>query len=978
MRKICCLFFLLYLFPLKIISQTSEPVFKHYSIADGLPSSQIYQVIQDKQGYLWFGTDHGLVKYNGYEFKIFTSANGLLDNTVFKLFIDNKNRLWMQTFSGQLFFVENDKLISYKYNNKIIELVKNNIPKGFYIDNRENVYFTCGAIGEYKIDTAGNFKKQYSNYINKNFNQIFIDEIDSTHYLTSGYISFNKDIPIQIYLNNLIYSNDTLSRLMNDYGQIFLTRKHDGKLLIILSKYIFEFNNGKMKLLEEFPDYITNTFEDKENNFWVSTYLGLYVCDVGFNKSKRISYLKNEFITGTIQDNENGFWITTLNSGVYYLNSIQIKNYIIKSSELDEPMCINNDKKSIYACFRNGKISQINSDTIKTIWKFPTNSIISHIFCDSLTNKIYFSKIAPGYLFENKYTSIKGSENMSFKGNYILRKNGEIVNATANGIYKIRGDSIYSKYSLSQRANCIFENENSELLIGCNNGIFSLNEISGETKLYNISFKNVRVDDINQIKAIVCIATRGNGLGLIFKNEVKYINESNGLCSNIIHHIVISGNNIWCATYNGLSKIEFLNFEPLRYKITNIGIHEGIPNNEINDLIIVKDTVWIASKTAISYFNQNNDFINKTPPLVHLTSFIINSIDTLKGDDLKLPFSSNNIIINFDALSFKSDGNIFYRYYLVHETDTFTSETNDRHVEFLSLTPGKYTFNVTAKNSSGIWSNATKEIRFVILNPFWKTTWFISISCMLILLVIYFIFKNRIRRIKNEEALKTTFNKQIMLLEIKALRAQMNPHFIFNVINSIQDYISKSDSKSAQRYLTKFAKLIRLILDNSFEGEVLLSEEIKANELYIELEQLRFEDKFDFIFEIDEEIDIDSLIIPSMIIQPFLENAIKHGLRHLDKKGKLKLLISKTKIDLIIIIEDNGIGRHAADEWNKGNLNEHISRGSYITSKRVEAYNKAHNTTIELAIIDLDNGSKGTRVELKIPIKYRNFKGDLI
>ena len=115
-----------------------------------------------------------------------------------------------------------------------------------------------------------------------------------------------------------------------------------------------------------------------------------------------------------------------------------------------------------------------------------------------------------------------------------------------------------------------------------------------------------------------------------------------------------------------------------------------------------------------------------------------------------------------------------------------------------------------------------------------------------------------------------------------------------------------------------------------------------------------------------------------MIIQPFLENSIKHGLHHLEEKGILKLLISKTKMDLIIIIEDNGIGRIAANEWNKGSLNEHISRGSYITSKRVEAYNKAHNTTIELVIIDLDNGSKGTRVELKIPIKYRNLKGDSI
>ncbi len=978
MRKFYCIIFILYLVPLKVISQSSEPVFKHYSIADGLPSSQIYQIIQDKKGFLWFGTDHGLVKYNGYEFKIFTSANGLLDNTVFKLFIDSKNRLWMQTFSGQLFFVEKNKIVAYKFNSKIVELVKNNIPKGFYIDSIGNVYFTCGGIGEYKIDLSGNFLKRFPSTNSIDRNEIYIDEIGTTHYLTSGFINSNKDIPIHFYLNDKDFKNDTISKLLKDYGQISLTRKRNGKLLITLSKYIFDISGDKLELLDSFPNVITNIFEDKENKIWVSTYSGIYVCNSDFKNSKRISYFEKEFITNCIQDNEDGFWITTLNSGVYYLNSSKIKNYIFNDTNTNEPICLTYGNKNIYAGFRDGNVKQLNANEIKNIWSFPENSFLSHIFFDSTSYKIYFSKISPGYLYNNKFIALKGSENMGFKGNYILRKNGEIVNATVNGIYKIRSDSIYAKYALLQRANCVFENKKLELLIGCNDGVFKLDELTGKTTLYHPAFKNIRVDDINEINSIVCIATRVNGLGLIYQNKVHYINESNGICSNIIHHIAISGNNIWCASYNGLSKIEIINFQPLKYKITNIGIHEGLPNNEINDLLVINDTVWVASKSAISYFNQHDNFSNSTPAILHFTTFIINTSDTIVCDNSRLPYSSNNIKIGFEALSFKSGGAIIYKYSLIHDCDTFTSNTNDRHVEFLSLKPGKYQFLVSAMNSSGVWTDTTKKLEFTILEPYWQTWWFISTICLILLLIVYIIFRDRINRIKKDEELKTAFNKQIMLLEIKALRAQMNPHFIFNVINSIQDYILKSDSKSAQRYLTKFAKLIRLILDNSFEGEVLLSEELKANELYIELEQLRFEDKFDFVFEIDEEIDIDSLIIPSMIIQPFLENSIKHGLHHLEEKGKLKLLISKTKMDLIIIIEDNGIGRIASNEWNKGSLNEHISRGSYITSKRVEAYNKAHNTTIELVIIDLDNGSKGTRVELKIPIKYRNLKGDSI
>ena len=216
--------------------------------------------------------------------------------------------------------------------------------------------------------------------------------------------------------------------------------------------------------------------------------------------------------------------------------------------------------------------------------------------------------------------------------------------------------------------------------------------------------------------------------------------------------------------------------------------------------------------------------------------------------------------------------------------------------------------------------------------------------------------------------------REMVELEQKALRLQMNPHFIFNVMNSIQDYILKNDARSAQRYLTKFAKLVRSILDNSVEGEVMLEEELKANELYVELEQQRFEEKFAFVLDVAADVDSNSLLIPSMIIQPFLENAIKHGIRHLKGTGKLLLKVTRDDDTVFILIEDNGIGRRAAAEINKMNANDHISYGSLITSRRVEAYNNAHNTSIQLVVTDLyDLYGKpaGTRVELLIPVKYR-------
>ena len=452
------------------------------------------------------------------------------------------------------------------------------------------------------------------------------------------------------------------------------------------------------------------------------------------------------------------------------------------------------------------------------------------------------------------------------------------------------------------------------------------------------------------------------------------IDASNGLCSNIIHQLAVSEDAIWCASFNGISKVTLKDNDST--VINNIGISEGLPNIEINDIAILNDTVWVASKNAISFFSTNTDFTNIVPPLLHFTSFTVNNIDRSISDHYQLPYQSNFINIGFEALSFKSKGKINYKYVLINETDSLVSTTTNRRVEFLSLEPGNYTLQVNAMNNSGIWSVHPARLQFTILQPFWQRWWFQLFIVLFTSALIYIIVKRRIAGVRKQEKIKTDFNKQIVLLEMKALRSQMNPHFVFNVMNSIQDYILKNDAKSAQKYLTKFARLVRLILDNSVEGEVVLQDELKAASLYVELEQQRFDYSFQFVMDVAELLEVDELLIPSMIIQPYLENSIKHGISHLEKEGKIILTVSKKEEVVLISITDNGVGRTAAAEWNKMNVREHISHGSTITANRIAAYNIAHNTHIQTTISDLmDSSGKiaGTRVEVSIPVKYKNY-----
>ena len=231
-------------------------------------------------------------------------------------------------------------------------------------------------------------------------------------------------------------------------------------------------------------------------------------------------------------------------------------------------------------------------------------------------------------------------------------------------------------------------------------------------------------------------------------------------------------------------------------------------------------------------------------------------------------------------------------------------------------------------------------------------------------------FYFRIKSIKKKEEQKTFFNKQLSEMEMKALRAQMNPHFIFNAINSIQNYIVKKESDTAQDYLAKFARLIRNVLENSKQENISLHDEIETLKLYVELEQLRAPDKFEFRLEISSDVHPYRVSIPPLLLQPYIENAILHGLMPLkEKKGLLMLSIQKKNNKLACIIEDNGIGRKKAEELKQKKQTMHKSMGLSVTKERLEIINSLHIGEASVEVedkFDINNEPEGTRVTVFI------------
>lgn len=309
-------------------------------------------------------------------------------------------------------------------------------------------------------------------------------------------------------------------------------------------------------------------------------------------------------------------------------------------------------------------------------------------------------------------------------------------------------------------------------------------------------------------------------------------------------------------------------------------------------------------------------------------------------------------------------------YYFRLNQDSVWLQLNEGNVNLAKLAPGDYILQVTGSNDSGVMNPTGDTLYISILPPYYQTWWFRLLLIAGVVLIVFIIQRNRIKRIRHEEKLKTEFNKQLAQAETKALRAQMNPHFIFNSLNSINSFVIDQKHEMASDYLIKFSKLIRLILDNSRSETISLEKELETLRLYVLLESARFDNKFICVFHIFEDVNINSIMIPPMLLQPFVENAIWHGLMQKDGEGTITIDIKKTEEEYLnISIIDDGIGRARAAEL-KSKLATHKSHGLKVTSQRIDMINKLNSTGAQVNIFDLkdDQGNAtGTKVEVIIP-----------
>ncbi len=981
------LFFLIFF--LSVFSKAQTPYYKNYTVKDGLPSSETYQVFQDSKGYIWIASDNGVARFDGYSFKVFTTRDGLPDNTIFGFYEDKLGRIWFRSFSGKLSYFKDGKITCLKINEELHKKLKQEIFISMAFKNDTLWLGAVKSLEIYKVvwDKKGKEKlvldrfEGYGNYLyqidKKNFiygysycnlqmlgKSCFTDIYDFRNLtfvnkkVTNKTIGFPKsktDNPHRICIrykqNNYLYSLGNSLTVLNDYGDIKETYSLDDEVILSLH-------------------------EDKNGGVWVGTYKhGVYYYPDGNLKNKPISYLNTESITFCIDDKESGIWLSSLESGIYYISYKNHKNYSFENGDINSKIsCVKTINNELWVGFENGIIRIYGREKLKEYNLNGVNSNSKITYITPLKNgNVIIGTYYSSFIIENSKQKIRKFVD--------LYSSGLLQSKIDNSIWLIRSLDIihFKKFPKSENSDTIEFDDKIQTFIQDSKGTIWLGGMKG---LWYIQANKVVKDNhkllqerINDLKIsknnIFWMTTKGNGVLIKNGKKVYNINSSNGLCGDVCQAVAIETDKIaWIGTNKGMSKISITSFKPFKYKIQNFTIQNGLLSNEINDLELKGDTIYVSSNEGITFFNKKHIAKNSFQPPIYISKININDKNIKLANTYQLRYNQNNIRIDYVGLSYKNAGNVKYSYRLKGLTEKWT-RTKYTSANFTTLPYGDYTFEVKAQNNDGYWSKLPASIQLSISPPFWNTWLFRIMASLSFIGSVFAYIKYRINIIEKRSQEKTELYKKAAEMEMKFLSSQMNPHFTFNAMNSIQYFMLENSPQKAQDYLAKYSKLIRRVLENNMEKYTPLMDEIEMLELYMEIESMRFEGGFEIEINVSYELEVNDYLIAPMLLQPYIENAIWHGLVHKkDGKGKISLSFTLERDTIKCVIEDNGVGREKAKEFRTSEK-EHRSVGMLITHQRMEYLNTDSKEEIKAEIIDLQNKHGegcGTRVDIYLSI----------
>lgn len=1001
----------LFLFSVLAAKASAQAVYSEvFDLEKGLPTSEIQAVHQDELGYLWLATPSGLLRYDGYVFHHYTRADGLAGDDIRQIYEDKKNRFWLLSAASGLTVWQNSSFAPHRLSAPLQALAKGREVASFDIDAGDTLWLALQQqppfAPDYRLYFAAEKDSIWQAYdsinlqANAPLSAMYLYNISKSllrqpRPFLLGAAAENKANPRPIGLNLATAKTDFLP--LTNSGDCHCAW-HQANLYCINQKYWAVFSRlGELLQADSFRQEtlpkIADFYIDHAGQAWAATAEGAYLWAGAKLGDVKLGEPPSRYFSGydvrqIRQDREGNYWLATWGDGLIFMPYLHIQVQAVSPYvHQNHILSLLYSPPFVQALSGVGMVYKLTPQTVLPTYYNQSATAARAWWQDSERQQIH---IGNGRSIEEAtgnaawaWWKPEGGD-INARAFAALDKNTLFV-AANYGFMRVdmlthQRQWQSSQIGFNQLVNDILVWQQDSVFLATASGLYLYLPQSQTINLADTSAAaRTPIRQLHRFDNTLILATAGEGIWYkdIEKSAQNWaqISTNTGLSSNFVRKVYAkndkakNSNIWWVATNRGLDKIAWPSATNLSTpkEIINYSHRNGLPNSSINDILQTDEgRLWLATDAGIVSFmpQQLEQAAAQKAPPVHISHIAVNGQERLLSDSLNMDYWQNNIQIQYLGIHFRERGRLLYRYRL-DGLDTNWIESQERNIQYTNLPAGDYVFWVSTQANDASWHPNPAKIKFTIRPPFWKTNSFLAAAAgSSFFLLLFFIWQFRRRN---------RIQRQLWASKQNALHAQMNPHFIFNAMNSILYFVRQNDKRQATAFLASFSSLIRRILDNSKQSLISLSEEVDTLQRYLELEKLRLSNPSDnFKIEVAPDIDTELWKLPPMLIQPLIENSIMHGL--LPKtEGERRLLVSMQVVrkKLCITVEDNGIGRKAAGEIRSRRNITHTSYGAENISQRLKLLNQIYKKAISIEIQDLFDADKvaaGTKIIVWIPL----------
>ena len=933
-----------------------EPI--RYTTKQGLPSNHIYDIQQDSDGFMWFATNRGVVKFDGTTFKTFNLKDGLPNNDTWLLEPDSYGKMWYFSKSKDQGFISKDSVYTYCIPNA------NVISPILLGKSTERLWFH-GAGNLYSID-VNNTKLQVDSLYADFYNGLLDQRIEFDE-VADRFVYHPELSQFILFRDNFIsfYSKDfELLDKINFESSYFLKKSPILKSGVVLNQYVYcssyedivvvnmntrEVKQYSYKELINKKEISTIRVNKLANEIQITVPGHLIIFDNNFELKKAYSFSERFPSKNSYKDKDGNIWLSDLSQGIAFIpNSHLQSSYFLRGKKIQKMGVVNN---ALFIGVREDGYYEYDS-SLNDFYKRTDILAKDNIYQikegakknESYFVSGYFSMILIGNdisRFQLKNIEDYNSNKAQFGFKDIIQFKNAVYGITSQSVLKHDTKSLKNTISIIKAGLSQSEIFKDRLFFSGSDGLFSMVKDSLVRPEVHDEITKIPVTSMLSSDAYLLVGTDGRGVYMYNEEEIIHLKNTEDLS---VQKIIQQDSILWLATQQGVKKVA-LDRNHLANSLIVDAFYEadGLLQDNTNAIYVSENKLYAASDIGLAQLDLNDSIYKKQPELFFKT----------KGDTLVFKNEDrDNIAVSFASLSYKDQTHINYSYRLLPDQKEWL-ETDTKTLNFSNLSPNFYTLEVRAIDHHQ--NVSVKSIYLKVIPMWWQTIWAKVVFVILFIGFIFLLLKMIQKRIRRSEAKKAERDKRVAGLELQALRSQMNPHFVHNSLNAIQYYIQRNEVEQSENYLVKFSKLIRMFFEYSRKQNITIAEEVSLLTNYLEIEKLRFEEKLTYKIHLDEKIEEEQLI-PSMILQPIVENAVNHGLFHKKENGTVVIHFSYIDVNKFqVIIEDDGIGIKRAKEIYSSSSKNYQSRSSEVLQERLELLKQSDDWDITFDIQDISD-----------------------